>query len=436
MFKNKLFVMLSLILVAAFALSACGGAAPVEEVMEEEPAEEVVVEEEEMAEEEEVVVAESPGLQMEAAAVVEAFWSDAEYEESIAWTDADVLNPEAPLYLQSLLDNKVDTAQYKMDPPYDVCFSNAGVNNSWRVTGYVTMREQVEQLRADGLVKNFIHVDAEGSDEKQIADIEDLLAGGQCDVLIVSPNSTNALTPIVEQACAVLPVVVFDRGVQTPCPVSFLKTIGGYKFGYDGASFIVDNLPDGGNVLALRILPGVDVLEQRWGAALEVFADNPQLNIIGVEFGAYSNPDTKGIVADYIDRFGQIDAVWMDAGGTAVGVLEAFEDAGLPFPIMVGEDQMDYLKFWKENDLTAIAPTFPTYQWRTAVLAAVMILQGEPVDARWVLPQPNVTQENLDTYYLPDMPPLYYALSGAEDLPNWPDAWMELDTTKYVDVID
>jgi ribose transport system substrate-binding protein len=439
MFKKKLFVLLSLILVAAFALSACGGAAPAEEVVEEEMAEEEVMEEaeeEEMAEEEEVVAAESPGLKMEAAAVVMDFYSDAEYEESISWTDDDVLNPDAPLYLQSLLDNKVDTSEYQMEPPYDVCFSNAGVNNTWRVTGYVTMREQVEKLRDDGLIRNFIHVDAEGSDEKQIADIEDLLAGGECDVMIVSPNSTNALTPIVEQACEALPVVVFDRGVLTDCPVTFLKTIGGYKFGYDGAQFIVENLPDGGDVLALRILPGVDVLEQRWGAALEVFADNPQLNIIGVEFGAYSNPDTKGIVADYIDRFGNIDAVWMDAGGTAVGVLEAFEDAGLPYPIMVGEDQMDYLKFWKENDLTAIAPTFPTYQWRTAVLAAVKILQGEPVDARWVLPQPNVTADNLDQYYLPDMPPLYYALSGAEDLPNWPDAWMELDTTKYVDVIE
>jgi len=440
MFKNKLFVVLSLILVAAFALSACGGATPTEEVMEDMPAEEeAVVEEVEEVEEEpaeEVVVAESPGLQMEAAAVVQAFWSDEEYQESISWTDDDVLNPDAPLYLQSLLDNKVDTTEYMMEPPYDICFSNAGVNNSWRVTGYVTMREQVEQLRNEGLVRNFIHVDAEGSDEKQIADIEDLLAGGQCDALIVSPNSTNALTPIVEQACEVLPVVVFDRGVLTDCPVTFLKTIGGYKFGYDGAKFIVDNLPDGGDVLALRILPGVDVLEQRWGAALEVFADNPQINVIGVEFGAYSNPDTKGIVADYIDRFGNIDAIWMDAGGTAVGVLEAFEDAGLPFPIMVGEDQMDYLKFWKENDLTAIAPTFPTYQWRTAVLAAVKILQGEEIDARWVLPQPNVTQENLDQFYLPDMPPLYYAMSGAEDMDNWPDAWKELDTTKYIDVIE
>ncbi|MCJ7734364.1 MAG: substrate-binding domain-containing protein, partial [Anaerolineales bacterium] len=349
MFTKKLYVLFSIIIVAAFALAACGGAAPateaaVEEVMEEE----AVVEE---VAEEEVVAEEAPanlGLQMEAAAVAEQFWSDDLYDESVALLDAEAINPDAPVYLQSLVDNKVDTTQFKMEPPYDVCFSNAGVNNTWRVTGYVTMREQVEQLRAEGLVRNFIHVDAEGSDEKQIADIEDLVAGGQCDVLIVSPNTSEALTPAVEQACAVMPVVVFDRGVQTECPTTFLKTIGGYAFGYTGAQFIVDALPDGADVLALRILPGVDVLEQRWGAAREVFAAAGNVNVIGVEFGAYSNPDTKGIVADYIDRFGKIDAVWMDAGGTAVGVLEAFEDAGLPFPVMVGEDQMDYLKFWKE----------------------------------------------------------------------------------------
>jgi ribose transport system substrate-binding protein len=374
---------------------------------------------------------------MDSAKVAQQFWDDELYEESIELLDAEPINPEDPIYLQSLIDNKVDTSEYEMEPPYDICFSNAGVNNPWRVTGYVTMREQVEQLRDEGLIRNFIHVDAEGSDEKQIADIEDLLASGQCDAMIVSPNTSEALTPAVEQACEQLPVVVFDRGVLTDCPVTFLKTIGGYAFGYTGAQFIVESLPEGGNVLALRILPGVDVLEQRWGAAREVFEDAGNINVIGVEFGTYSNPDTKKIVSDYIDRFGdEIDAIWMDAGGTAVGALEAFEDANLDYPVMVGEDQMDYLKYWKEEDLTAIAPTFPTFQWRTAVLAAVKILQGEPVDSRWVLPQPNVTQENLDEFYLPDMPPLYYAMSSAEDMDNWPEAWKELDTTKYKDVIE
>ena len=105
------------------------------------------------------------------------------------------------------------------------------------------------------------------SDEKQISDIADLIAGGNCDVLIVSPNTTAALTPAVEQACEVLPVLVFDRGVFTECPISFIQPIGGYAFGEAGARHIIDNCGAECNVLAIRILPGVDVLEERWAAA-------------------------------------------------------------------------------------------------------------------------------------------------------------------------
>ena len=134
-------------------------------------------------------------------------------------------------------------------------------------------------------MKNFYHLDAQGDDAKQIADIQDIInTPGKCDILIVASNTSEALTPIVEKACEVMPVVQFDRYAQTDCPVVSERTIGGYAFGISGAQFIVDNLPQGGNVLAFRILPGVDVLEQRWGAARKIFEENPQLNIIGVEF--------------------------------------------------------------------------------------------------------------------------------------------------------
>ena len=120
-------------------------------------------------------------------------------------------------------------------------------------------------------IEEFIHVDAEGSDEKQISDIADLVAGGNCDVLIVSPNTTAALTPAVEQACEELPVLVFDRGVFTECPVSFVQPIGGYAFGETGARYIIDNCDDDCNVLALRILPGVDVLGRALGCGQDRF---------------------------------------------------------------------------------------------------------------------------------------------------------------------
>jgi ribose transport system substrate-binding protein len=346
------------------------------------------------------------------------FFVQADYEEQIAQRGVEPEGPADQPWIQAINPEYVDTAQYTKAAPWKVCFSNAGVNNPWRVVGWTTMQAEVELHPEIG---EFVAIDAEGRDEKQITDIADLLTQG-CSVLIVSPNTTAALTPAVEQACAQLPVIVFDRGVNTDCPVTFIKPIGGYAFGADAAEFIVENVDEGGNILALRILPGVDVLETRWSAAKQIF-DEAGVNVVGVEFTEGDAANVKSIVTDYIERFGTIDGVWMDAGATSVAAIEAFEDAGLDVPPITGEDQQDFLQKWKDDGLTAVAPTYPTYQWRTPIIAATMILSGQQVPKEWTLPQPLITNENLDQYLKPNMPPLHYALCGCEGMPGFPERW-------------
>ena len=361
------------------------------------------------------------GLLLVGAAQAQApnFDDPAEFDKQRAQLTQTPMGPEGKPYEQYLEDSMVDTAQYKAEGPHTVCFSNAGVNNPWRVVGYTNMTQEVELHPEIG---EFIHVDAEGSDDKQIADIDDLLAGGNCDILIVSPNSTAALTPAVEKACASLPVIVFDRGVTTDCPVTFIHPVGGYGFGIQAAEHIIANVPSGGNVLMLRILPGVDVLETRASGARNMFAE-AGLTVLGEEFTDGDNAKTKSIVEDYLQR-GDIDAVWMDAGATAVAAIEAFEDAGVDVPVVTGEDQQDYLQKWKELGFKGIAPTYPSYQWWTPVIAAARILNGEQVPGpEWVLPQPAITQDVLDQYIDEGMPPLHYAMCGCEDMPNYPQAW-------------
>ncbi len=346
------------------------------------------------------------------------FFVQEEFEEQLRLRDVEPEGPADQPWVQALEPEYVDTSEFATEGPYKLCFSNAGVNNPWRVVGWTTMQAEVD-LHEE--IAEFVHVDAEGSDEKQISDIQDLL-GQDCDLLIVSPNTTAALTPAVEQACEQLPVIVFDRGVNTDCPVTFIKPIGGYAFGADAAEFLAENVPAGGNILALRILPGVDVLETRWSAAKAIF-DESDLNVVGVEFTEGDVANTKSIVTDYISRFGTIDGVWMDAGATSVGAIEAFEDLGMEVPPITGEDQQDFLRKWSDDGLTAVAPTYPTYQWRTPVIAALQVLNGEEVPGEWTLPQPLITNENLDQYLQPNMPPLHYALCGCENMSDFPARW-------------
>jgi ribose transport system substrate-binding protein len=350
------------------------------------------------------------------------FFVQADYDRQLAQRSVTPEGPADKPWEQAIEPQMASTKDFKSKKSsgWNVCFSNAASDNPWRQNGLITMKAEAANTKEIG---KFTIVDAEAKDDKQISDIESMVSGGKCDAIIISPNTTATLTPAVEAACkGKLPVIVFDRGVQTDCPVTFIHPIGGYAYGADAAEFLKANVKQGGKILALRILPGVDVLETRWSGAKGIF-DAAGLNVVGVEFTDGDAAKTKSIVSDYLQREGSLDGVWMDAGATSVAAIEAFEDAGQKVPPITGEDQNDFLTKWKKSNLTAIAPTYSNYQWRTAVIAATKILKGEDVPKEWVLPQPKITKDNLDQYLKPNMPPLYYALCGCEDLPGWPQKW-------------
>ena len=348
------------------------------------------------------------------------FFVQADFDRQMAQRNVTPQGDPASPWLQMIQPSLVDTSKYaKPGKKWHLCFSNAALDNPWRVTGLTTMKAEVKLHPEIG---DFTVVDAGGKDDKQISDIADLQTKG-CDAMIVSPNTTSALTPAVEKACqSGVPVVVFDRGVTTDCPVSFVHPIGGYAFGAAGAEFIAKKVGKGGKVLALRILPGVDVLENRWAAAKVIF-EREGVNVVGVEFNNADPAKAKSIVSDYLQRFGKLDGVWLDAGFASVGVAEVFQDAGKPVPPLTSEDQNDFLQLWQSKKLTAIAPTYPVYQWRTAVIAATMILSGKQVPKEWVLPQPVITEDNLSQYVTPGMPPLFFPTCGCQKMPGFPKDW-------------
>ncbi len=347
------------------------------------------------------------------------FFNQADFDRQMAQRRiAPQGDPNMP-WLQMIQPTMVDTSKYVKRGKWHLCFSNAGVGNPWRVTGLTTLKAEAK-LHPE--IADLTVVDAESKDDKQIADLADLQTKG-CHALIVSPNTTTALTPAIERACRTgVPVIVFDRGVTTDCPVTFIHPIGGYAFGADSAEFIALKAGKGGKVLAMRLLPDVDVLENRWAAAKVIF-DREGVDVVGVEFNNADLPKAKTIVADYLKRFGKIDGVWLDAGFASVAVAEAFHAANQPVPPLTGEDQQDFLALWQKEKLTAIAPTYPVYQWRTAVIAATYILSGRPVPKEWILPQVIISSDTLSDYLTPGMPPLFFSTCGCQKMPGFPKEW-------------
>ncbi|WP_139418082.1 substrate-binding domain-containing protein [Agromyces laixinhei] len=358
-------------------------------------------------------------------------------EEAVEWFDQELYDkqydertvvpegPEGQPWLQHINAEMIDTSQYAATGAKKGCFANASISNPWRQTGWITMNQQLQVLQEAGVISEMETRDAQDSDDTQIADIDYFINEGNCDFFIISPNSTAAMTPAVERACDTgKPVVVFDRGVQTDCPVTFIHPIGGFAWGIDTAEFLIEELEPGSKVVALRILPGVDVLEQRWAAAEKLFEEN---DIEAVDYFTGADPtEIKKIISDELAK-GDVDGIWMDAGDGAVAAIEAFEDAGVDYPVMTGEDEMSFLRKWKDTGLTGLAPVYSNFQWRTPLLAVQKIFAGEEIPKEWVLPQSPITAEELDQYLAANegMPDGHYAKFGGEDLPGYPQVWQD-----------
>ena len=353
-------------------------------------------------------------------------WFDQElFDTQMAQREVVPEGPEDEPYLQYIDAEMVDTTQYASPGAKKACFANASISNPWRQTGWITMNQQLQVLQEQGVISEMETRDAQDSDDTQIADIDYFISEGNCDVFIISPNSTAAMTPAVERACETgKPVIVFDRGVETDCPVTFIHPIGGFAWGIDTAQFLIDNLEEGDKVVGLRILPGVDVLEQRWAAAEYMFEE---AGIEAVDYFTGADPaEIKSIISDELAK-GDVAGVWMDAGDGAVAAIEAFEDAGVDYPVMTGEDEMSFLRKWKETGLTGLAPVYSNFQWRTPLLAVQKIFAGEEVPKEWVLPQSPITAEEVDQYLEANdgMPDGHYAKFGGENLPGYPEVWQE-----------
>jgi ribose transport system substrate-binding protein len=358
-------------------------------------------------------------------------------EEEVEWFDQELFDkqdaergvtpegPEGQPWLQYINAEMVDTAAFASPGAKKVCFANASISNPWRQTGWITMNQQLQVLQQAGAISEMETRDAQDSDDTQIADIDYFINEGNCDVFVISPNSTAAMTPAVERACDTgKPVIVFDRGVETDCPVTFIHPIGGFAWGIDTAEFLIDGLDEGNKVVALRILPGVDVLEQRWAAAEKLF---DEAGIEAVDYFTGADPtEIKKIISDELAK-GDVHGVWMDAGDGAVAAIEAFEDAGVDYPVMTGEDEMSFLRKWEETGLTGLAPVYSNFQWRTPLLAVQKIFAGEEVPKEWVLPQVPITEDERSEFLEANdgMPDGHYAKFGGEDLPGYPQVWQD-----------
>jgi ribose transport system substrate-binding protein len=299
-------------------------------------------------------------------------------------TPTATLPPEAQdnPYLQSLLRREqevYDTTKFKKDPPYKLALASQGPTNSWATLFDAHARWEVSKLGTD-VVSELLYADANGSADKQVPQVEDLLSQNP-DALILVPMGRAALSAPVERVMAAgVPVILCASGVDTD---DFVTEIGTnlFRSGQVWAQFVVDQLGGKGNVVQMNGIPGVDTAETEAKGAASVWAKNPGIKVLDVQPGNWSTSDAKKLMEQWIAKYGtQIDGIWSGGAQMNEGIIQAYLDAKLPIPPMGGGEYMNgFLRMAAENNVKFQAVQYPPSMSVLCVDTAVKILRGEPV---------------------------------------------------------
>lgn len=163
-------------------------------------------------------------------------------------------------------------------------------DDAWRQK----MNEEMlrEQLFHSNITLEFRN--SEYDNARQCADIEDFISQG-VDLIIVSPNVADALTPVVSKAYnSGIPVIVADRSVNGDDYTAFIAGDNRQVSRLIG-EYVIANMPDGGKIVELKGLPNASPAIQRHESFANMIEETPNFEII-----ESINADWQWSVAEHI----------------------------------------------------------------------------------------------------------------------------------------
>lgn len=190
------------------------------------------------------------------------------------------------------------------------------------------------------------------------------------------------------------------------------------EFGRISAEWLAEKLNGKGKIVVLNGVAGTATDSLRWGGAEEVFKNYPEIEVLGSANASWDYAQGKAAMESMLSAYPEIDGVWSQGGAMTQGAIDAFLAAGRELVPMTSEGNNGALRAWIENrdqGLSCIAPSNPTYTSAEALRTVIKALNGEGVPNNVVMDIETVTEENVDNYYRSDMPDSYWVLTELDD---------------------
>jgi ribose transport system substrate-binding protein len=293
---------------------------------------------------------------------------------------------------------QVDTTKFKKQPQngrYRIAFAAQGPTNSWAAENEAAFKAQAKAKNVDEL-----YASANGDATKQVDNIQQL-ASQKPDAMVVVPMGPGITGQVRAATAQGIPVVACAG--QLPANSGVISTV---TRSYDlqgilWAEWVAKQIGGKGRIAMISGIAGVPTAEFPKAAAEKLFAAKyPDIKIVSKQYDDWSPTKAKTVAQSLVSK--NLDAIWSDSSFTALGVYEAYTQAGKKVPPVTGDASNAFLKAVQgKNGVKFGLSPFPPEMASQCLDTALEIVQGKPVPNTVNVQAPAFTEADASQYIKP-----------------------------------
>ena len=229
---------------------------------------------------------------------------------------------------------------------------------------------------------------------QQIKDIEAFI-DQKVDVLVVSPNESEACTPIMEKAYQQgIPVILVDRKIASNHYTAYVGA-NNYQIGKEAGHYAIGILKGKGNIVEVRGTKGATSDTERHKGFIDALAEAPEIRIVAEVWGNYLLDEAKKQLQPVFQQHPNIDLVFAMNDPMAAGAHQAAIQFNGKLPFIVGVDALiDGGIKNIENNVQDASFIYPTGGEKVIDLA-MKILHNQPFQHENILNTAVVDKSNV-----------------------------------------
>jgi len=284
------------------------------------------------------------------------------------------------------------------DPaPYDyvIGVSMANLTEPWRIN----MRDEINtEAGHDGNLR-IVFTDAADSNSRQIQDVRTLLGSG-IDLLIISPNDSEALSPVITEAYHRIPVILLDRSV-----IGFDYTLfigpDNRLIGKQAGQYVTELLgTKGGKIVEILGRSGSPPVLDRSVGFREAISPRRNITIVDTIVADWLRDKAEDELTAWLKKNGRTDVIFAQNDAMADGARRAAVKLGIKGIRVVGIDGLPGLnggiELVRRGDLSATF-TCPTGGKEAVIYALDILHHEEGIPKKMILRTALVTEKAIES---------------------------------------